>query len=445
MNKSLFVRIRVILSWIIYLPIVGISYIVAWLDRTLRFPLSFPRDVTQLDARKPWLIAELKKNNALPSDAVIDSCEVKPLKQETIFRSNAGIINIQYTDGGQKKTLKCFAKFAPTMGTVWNRTIFNLQMNHIKEIWFNEYFLKVDTEVPAPVVYIARLSVLTGNLCLITEHMGDDIEYLEYPYKSFPQYHLDLALDGLASLHARYWGDTSKRMAHVLPIEDATVHFFDSMVAGRWSIPARKVLIDSWCLMNQRQTVLHGDSRIGNMMFPSAPGQGRYVLIDWQATRSGKAAFDLAYFLILSLISHHRQAVETESIDAYYRSLITKGVKNYSREDLEEDYRHACLCTLVLLALPMLSGEASVEGLGAQIFVFGMGIWRERLRMRFESFDYAWMADRYHITEQESRDAVREMLDVIESRLNRILVDNSYTETIADILRRNNEAGEFDV
>ena len=93
----------------------------------------------------------------------------------------------------------------------------------------------------------------------------------------------------------------------------------------------------------------------------------------------------------------------------------------------------------------MLSGEASVEGLGAQIFVFGMGIWRERLRMRFESFDYAWMADRYHITEQESRDAVREMLDVIESRLNRILVDNSYTETIADILRRNNEAGEFDV
>ena len=197
--------------------------------------------------------------------------------------------------------------------------------------------------------------------------------------------------------------------------------------------------------MNRPQTVLHGDSRIGNMMFPSAPGRGRYVLIDWQATRRGTAAFDLAYFLILSLISHHRQAVEKASVDDYYRLLISKGVKDYTREDLEEDYRHACLCTLVLLSLPLLSGEVSVEGIAAQIFVFGMGVWRERMRIRFEDFDYKWMADRYNITEQQSREAVAEMLGVIEQRLKDISDASGTNEPLTDLLKRHGVAHEFGV
>ena len=445
MNQPLSLRIKVILSWIIYMPIVGVSYLVAGLDRTLRFPLSFPRDVAQLAERKPWLIAELKKNAVLPSDAVIDSCEVNQMNQSIIFRSNAGIIEIHYTHGGEKKSLKCFAKFAPTMGSVWNKTIFNLQLNHIKEGWFNEFFVKVDSDIPAPHVYSSRISVITGNLCLITEHMGDDIEYRECAYERFPQEHLDLALDGLATLHARYWGDTSERMKKVTQIEDMTVYLFDSIVSRSWGIPARKVLIKSWTLMNRPQTVLHGDSRIGNMMFPSAPGHGRYVLIDWQATRRGTGAFDLAYFLILSLISHHRSAVEKASVDQYYRSLLSKGVKDYTREDLEEDYRHACLCTLVLLALPLLSGEVSVEGIAAQIFVFGMGVWRERMRTYFEDFDYKWMADRYDMTETQSREAVAEMLGVIQQRLKDISDASGTHEPLTDLLKRHGVAHEFDI
>ena len=331
------------------------------------------------------------------------------------------------------------------MGTVWNRTIFNLQMNHLKEAWFNKYFVNQDQAVAAPHVYYSAVSILTGNLCLITELMTDDIEYRECGYEQFPQEQLDLALDGLASLHAQYWGDQSPRMKHVTKIEDMTVQLFDSMVAGSWSVPARKVLVKSWCLMNQPQTVLHGDSRIGNMMFPGGPGRGRYVLIDWQAVRRGRAAFDLAYFLILSLISGHRREVEHTSIDTYYRLLLAKGVKGYSREDLEEDYRHACLCTLVLLSLPLLSGEASVEGLGAQIFAYGMGVWRERLRIRFEDFDYGWMAERYALTEQQSREAVADMLGVIERRLADTLRASGTNETIHEIFHRFNPEGKFGI
>jgi thiamine kinase-like enzyme len=213
----------------------------------------------------------------------------------------------------------------------------------------------------------------------------------------------------------------------------------------QWSVHARTVLVKSWTLMNQHQTILHGDSRIGNMMFPSAPGRGRFVLIDWQATRQGKAAFDLAYFLVLSLMTTHRHELERPAVDKYYGQLIAKGVKGYTREEFEDDYRHGCLCTLVLLSLPMLSGEVSADGEAALLFVFGMGIWRERLRQYFLDFDYVWMAGRYALAEQECRDAIAEMIAVIDARLNGVLTSVGSKDTLIDVLRRSNVAGEFDV
>lgn len=443
MKRPLSLTIRIYLSWAIYLPVVGLSFAIAWLDRKLKFPLDFPRDVDQLMQRKEWLIAELKNRDVIPGGAVISDCIVTPMDQAIIFRSNAATVAITYTLSGQSHVLKCFAKFAPVMGTVWNKTIFNLQLNHIKEGWFNEYFVNQD-HIPAPRVFVSKVSFITGNLCLITELMTGDTEYRECAYESFPQEHLDLALDGLATLHARYWGDTSDRMKHVMPIDDMAVHLFDSMVSASWSAPARQVLVKSWTLMNQPQTVLHGDSRIGNMMFP-VTAEGRYVMIDWQATRKGRAAFDLAYFLILSLISSHRKAVEEPSKDQYYSLLISKGVQGYSRPEFEEDYRHACLCVLVLLSLPMLSGEVSVEGFAALIFVYGMGVWKERMRIRFEDFDYAWMAAKYELSEQEARDAVAEMLGVIQARLDGISAASGVKETLTDILRQHNVRHDYEV
>lgn len=406
-------------SYTVYFPLIVFTYIIVLLDRKIGIPLPFPRDVSALAKKQQWCVKALKDNGVLPAGARVQKYKVTPLNQQIIFRSNAGIVEISYGFNGKHETLKCFAKFAPTMGTVWNRTIFNLQLNHIKEVFFNRHFINKD-DIAAPRVYCSRVSFLTGNMCLITEQMNECIEYKEGVYESFPSRHLELALDGLASLHARYWHDSSKRMNRVFPILDATVDLFDSLVAFSWSIPARKILVKSWCLMNKPETVLHGDARIGNMMFPSPDGRGRFVLIDWQAVRKGKAVFDLAYFLILSLTPDFRIAHEKQALDTYYNMLTSKGVTGYTRQQMEEDYCHACLCVLVLLSLPMLSGEASVEGDAALIFAYGMNIWRRRMQIKFSEFDYQWVADRYDITPQEGRDAVAEMLKVIEKRVQRI-------------------------
>lgn len=411
-----------------YFPFIAITYIIAWLDRKIGFPLAFPRDVNGLAKKQQWCVSKLKANGILPDDAEITDYKVTPLIQEIIFRSNAGIVEIHYASKGAPHLLKCFAKFAPLMGTVWNRTIFNLQLNHIKEIFFNRHFTS-SGKIPAPKVFYADLSYGTGNLCLLTEYMENNTHYLDCAYDHFPDEHLQLALDGLAALHAAFWNAPEKSVEKILPIPDNAVYFFDSLVARSWSPAARTILVQAWRYMNEFQTVLHGDSRVGNMMFPSG-SSGRFVFIDWQAVRRGRAAYDLAYFLILSLTAEHREAVEKQSVETYFKHLSDKGVRNYSLRELEEDYRHACLCILVLLSLPLLSGEASVQGKAALIFVFGMGVWRERLQTKFRGFDYQWLAQRYNITEQEGHDAVDEMLGVIENRLAKIHAENA-VETVA--------------
>lgn len=424
MHRPLLVQVKIILLWLILLPIVVGTYLIVWFDRWAKLTFSFPRNVDELSRKQDWCIRELKKNKVLPANAVIQSYKVTPLNQTIIFRSNAGIVEIEYSSGGTQQQLKCFAKFAPLMGSVWNKTIFNIQLNHIKEADFNRWFVKDDAAIPAPKVYCSQVSPYTGHLCLLTEYMDGCKEYMETVYETLPQEHLEAALEGMAALHARCWGEKSERMKKVLPIEHNTVLLMDSIVQYSWSVPARKVLDKSWSLMNECETVIHGDSRIGNMMFPSETGKGRFVLIDWQAVRKGKAVYDVAYFLMLSLHSGHLRAVEEQSLNHYYSYLTAKGVTEYSRLQLEEDYRHACLCVLVLLSLPLLSGEVSVEGDAAKIFVWGMEVWRKRMEDKFSTFDYVWMAQQYNLTEQEAKDAVAEMLQVIKKRLDGIYSGN---------------------
>ena len=53
------------------------------------------------------------------------------------------------------------------------------ELNYVKEYLFNEYFIKEDASIPAPRVYAAKIFLLTGHLCLITEMMDDCMEHLE--------------------------------------------------------------------------------------------------------------------------------------------------------------------------------------------------------------------------------------------------------------------------
>lgn len=397
-----------VFAWLVLVPMVAVGFVVALLDRLHRPPLPFPRDLAALARKRDWCVRMLREGGALPADAQVSDYRVSPLMETVAFRSCSGFLRVEWGE----HALDCFVKFAPTAGSLWNRTVFNLQLNAVKEVLFNGRFLAEHEGLPAPRTFVAKASPLSGNLCLITERMAPAIEYRE-DEPSLPEAHIDAAIDGLAALHARCWGARTKL---VRPIGPQVVRWFDSLAGlTGWSRAARTLLTGSWSRMNEPQTVLHGDARIGNMLFGS-----RFVLIDWQAVRLGRAAFDLAYFLLLSLTPEQRRAVEQRVIDRYHRELQGNGVGTYSADELDEDYRHACLCVLVLLSLPLLSGEASADATTAKGFVYGMGIWRARLQEAFATFDWAWLTARYGLAETEGRAAVAQMLAVIERRLTRV-------------------------
>ncbi|MFN8288172.1 MAG: oxidoreductase family protein [Chitinophagales bacterium] len=408
--------LHIALIWFIYLPIVGLTYLIVWLDRKLQFKLPFPRHLQQLAEQKDWLVQRLKENKILPAEAVVTGYNVKPLNQDLIFRSNAGFIELTYTHNNTEHYLKCFAKFAPIAGTVWNRTIFNLQLNHTKESDFNKLFVAENPTIPSPKVYYSAVSPLTGNLCLITEFMQDCVEHKDSIYEDFTEEHLTQAIKGLATLHALHWKDTSEKMKKIMRIEDSTLLLFDSIMSFSWSNHTRKVMFQSWKYTNDFQTLLHGDARIGNMMFANG-SKGRFVFFDWQAVRKGRAVYDLAYFLILSLNNEHRQKAEQVCLQQYYEFLLQAGVTDYSFAELEIDYKHATICLLALLSLPLLSGEASAEGDGVIIFAWGMNVWRKRLAAKFNDFDYQWMSVNYNLSEADCKKAINEMLGTIQNRL----------------------------
>src|SRR5688572_18809145 len=106
MNRGVIRNLKVVGVWLTSLAFAGVTYIIVWLDRKIRFPLSFPRDVAALAEKKTWCIDVLKKNGTLPQEAEVQEYKVVPLRQEVIFRSNAGIIEIKYAMKGESKTLK---------------------------------------------------------------------------------------------------------------------------------------------------------------------------------------------------------------------------------------------------------------------------------------------------------------------------------------------------
>jgi hypothetical protein len=402
--------VRAAFAWAVILPVSVLGWVVAFIDRLLGVSLWFPRDFPALERRRDWLVRALKKSGALPRDATVREVTVAPISSTVAFRSSSGFVTVAYDDGA---TLDCFVKLAPTAGSVWNRAVFNMQFNSLKEVAFNALAVRPDASLPAPRPYCTYVAPVTGNQCLVTERLHDVVEYGENVEAVSTEY-LRLALEGFATLHARFW---QQRVGYVSGIGSVTVSWFDSLVAFRWAKTTRRLLVRSWTHCNAPQTVIHGDARIGNMLFPTGP-RGRFVLFDWQAVRQGRAAFDLAYFFVLSLTPEQRRLHEARALDDYHRLLLAGGVTGFSREQLEDDYRHACLCVAVLLSLPLLSGEASADPKDLHVLAYGLKLWLERLKAKLEQdFDYAWVERHYGMAETEARAAIAEMLGTIERRL----------------------------
>ncbi|MBC8188165.1 MAG: phosphotransferase [Proteobacteria bacterium] len=121
-------------------------------------------------------------------------------------------------------------------------------------------------------------------------------------------------------------------------------------------------------------TLIHCDLRLDNVCFDS----DRCAYFDWQLTRVGPAAYDVAYFLGGALLSETTASEERDLLCEYHREL---DIPNYPFESLWRDYQRA-----LMLTIPSLSPTEDLEidpGRGQQM----MSRWLERLTSRLQNVE----------------------------------------------------------
>jgi len=102
------------------------------------------------------------------------------------------------------------------------------------------------------------------------------------------------------------------------------------------------------------QALSHWDYRVENFFY--GPDDA-FVVIDWQLMMVTNPATDFAYLLGTNIDTELRRSAEADLMSRYLEGLKRHGVTDYSRNDLERDYR---LAMMGVSSIPIIGG-ASVD------------------------------------------------------------------------------------
>lgn len=175
-------------------------------------------------------------------------------------------------------------------------------------------------------------------------------------------YGLALA-EGLAAMHARWWGEqrfselgaTMHTAQHIHRFVSKSVagagqilNRFSNELESHWPDAIRTLFAKHPAALIARSrdaqscTLVHGDVGHHNVMVPRNGDQPIYIIdrqpFEWSLT-TWLGVFDLVYAMILDWDVNIRRRFETPVLQRYYDQLLQNGVTNYSWDQLMIDYR----------------------------------------------------------------------------------------------------------
>ncbi len=390
---------RVVLRILIAIGLAA-AWVTAFFDRRVRSARpGFPINMDQLADQEAWCLSTLQRASVIPDGALISSFEVARFAADKSLRSHLARIRLTYEHDSQSHEFSCLAKFAPMRGSLHEHAVYVLQDNASKECGF--YTRCAPALGPSvPEAYFARADKRTGHFLILLEEVTGSRYFADHETVDE-----ELPVQVAATLghwHAMHW-DAAADAAHwQRPISPVVIDYF----ATRFDGPHKKTLAQLMRLVwNQAisgpQTLIHGDARLGNWLFQGK----RAVLFDWQALRWNRAAFDLAYFGLLSMDKPGREAAWPQMKRAYLDALKAGSVA-YNSDDFDEDCRFAECLSFFLVTAPLLARETSsgpehVEGLRR------LGdAWNRRLGVWLETTELGWLADRAELSPKEVKTAL---------------------------------------
>lgn len=198
--------------------------------------------------------------------------------------------------------------------------------------------------------------------------------------KKEPTLEHGLALaEGLAVLHARWWG--AQRLADAqAPIHSAShiQRFVDIAEPGvghivsryaaelkpHWQAALRELYTHHPQAIIERSrdlngfTIIHGDAGCTNILVPRNGDRPLYIIdrqpFDWSLT-NWLGVYDIAYAIVLDWDIELRQRCEMPILRRYHERLTERGVAGYTWEQLLDDYR-LCVPMCVYIATEYCRG-----------------------------------------------------------------------------------------
>jgi hypothetical protein len=235
------------------------------------------------------------------------------------------------------------------------------------EVNFYKYF---SNSVPlrTPEVFVAEFDRASGRVLIIMESFAGWHSPDQVAGASLQE--ITTATKSLAGLTATFWNApiqkehpwihslTSEVFSNVAndyreSTEEALLRLGDSLPKSACD-NARTIglrfddLVDR--LSNGNQSLAHWDYRVENFFYGP---DNEFVVFDWQLMMVTNPATDLAYLLGTNIDTELRRSAEHELIGIYLEELVRHGVTDYSRGQLEQDFK---LSLLGVSGIPIIGG-----------------------------------------------------------------------------------------
>jgi hypothetical protein len=348
-------------------------HFVVWWKRTVPgFRPNFPQSIeTFCDPSNYWSKSLLSTMGILPgASGRTDAFAItsRPLAVDEGFTSSLFVC----TETESSATF--VLKMSPAWGISEQVTSIE-QLQHTKEMWVGRRSRGEGGGMGCLVPYTWKSSVqnMTGEFLHVMEYLdgmvaGDQLSDLSL--KQSLQ-----AVGEIAKLHAFFWDrcptdwntsfDTLKYGRRIVAVlgkhyfniqKGATTQFrFDPFMMG----PLEHFLFSG------PTTIVHGDLRSANVMFPANNGAktARCCIIDWGGMMRGKGVFDVAYLLGTGMSEESRRLHELPILQHYYSELDANGANlmNYSFNELVRDYRICLWLTAALYAIPEIYDRGTLS------------------------------------------------------------------------------------
>lgn len=324
-----------------------------------------------------WLTNRLQASGAISAGSRVVGHRWEPLEVQG-GASATTRVRLQYEggDGPSSLIVKVATSNAAMRELAVQRGLFQ------PEVRFYQHFAAALGEV-VPRCHAAEISEAGDEFVLLLEDLtagrvGDRV--------GFSVRDAEMAVEGAATLHARFWEDRSfgrfawlrtpddelnpeglrfGKLALNQSAEACEARFGDtvpSVVTEATRALAGRLEAFHRHRAGRPLTVIHGDYHPGQLFFPSEAG-GRFAIFDWQTVRLGTGAEDVGRVLVAGLNVEERRAAEPELLERYHEALLHHGVDGYSRAEFTEDYRLAQYLSLIMTVtvVPRLSDEYLAE------------------------------------------------------------------------------------